>query len=150
MGSQYKLLGEFWDGKDSGITDMPRFITEKELGYCEDYVIMDNLFDIPMKQRKIKLSIILQLLSINEFVCMMDKVRKCNKIFIQLDYIPQNFVPIVARFFVKRLLQIYMLVRRYNPRAEVGFVTSDERWKKIKPYIEMHIRDKEIIHRLVS
>lgn len=146
MSERYKLLGAFWDGKPSVLAAMPQFFTEDEIGYCEDYVTEFNLFDTPYMQRKIRFSEILEEISYCEFEAIMDKVKGCDKIFLQIDYLPYNLSPIVAKFFVKRLIQVYNVIVELNARAEVSIVAAADISSKIIPYMSEYVMDTESTH----
>ena len=139
VSKRYKLLGAFWDRQPSNLVKLPNFYTEDEMGYCEDYDIEYNLFDTVCMQRKIKFSEILKLINYSDFEAIMNQVVDCNRLFIQIDYLPTNFVPIVARFVTTRLIQVYLLVIKYNKQAEVGIMAMDDVRSKIIPYMMEHI-----------
>ena len=139
MNKSYKLLGSFWDRRDSKVIAMPLLVKDYDLCYCEDYKVEYNLFDIDGGKRKIKFSELLKLKDFTAFEAAMKKIKWCNEIFIHVDYIPKNFKSIIARFVTKRLVQAYKMIIGKNPKAKVRLVLSDEAIDKIMPYLEENI-----------
>ncbi len=140
MNSSYKLLGSFWDRKNSKITSMPLLVKDCDLCYCEEYTVEYNLFDIDGGKRKIRFSELLKMQDYASFEMAMDKIRWCKEIFIHVDYIPKNFKSLIANFIIKRLVQAYNMIIGKNPMATVKLVLSDEVSNQIKPYLEERIK----------
>lgn len=139
MKKSYTLLGTFWDGKDSQLVQMPICKPENAVGYCEDYRMEQNLFDINTIKRSIRFSEILRLKDEVEFNQTMSALLWCNKIFILIDIVPKAPSSIVTDFFIKRLVQSYLMVKKCNIQADVSLSVQDCFYDKLHTLLEDYV-----------
>ena len=140
MKKSYTLLGTFLDGKDSLIVQMPVCQSENEVGYCEDYHRERNLFDVNTVRRSIRFSEILRLKDEAEFSQTMRALLWCNKIFVLVDIVPKAPSSIVTDFFIKRLVQSYLMVKKSNTQADVSLSVRDCLYAKLRTLLEDYVR----------
>lgn len=107
---KYQLIGTIWDKKKNKLFRSPEIITEKELGYCEDYQTEYNLFDVHNIRRKINFSALLRCEKEHDRLAVVSHLKACNAVYLVVDFLPRNFNCILWRFYVKTLLQCYSFI----------------------------------------
>jgi len=123
MKSTYKLLGVFWDQRPIP-EEFPELVDCEEIqDYREEY----NLFDLAGYRREVKLTELLSIENVEKLNSIIKLLRKCDKAYLHIDYIPRCELPVVCNFFVRRTMQIYRYIKEsVQPEIEV-FVMADDR-----------------------
>lgn len=106
--SRYKLLGEFWDGVE--YDNNPK-LTKRNIDNIIYYSSNKSLLDYDLYKRKINLSELLSINSVEEMDEIISKIENCDEVFIEIDYIPKYNNTIIMDFYNKRKNQIYNYIR---------------------------------------
>ncbi|MBR4696590.1 MAG: hypothetical protein IKO94_10975, partial [Selenomonadaceae bacterium] len=133
------LLGVYLDGKNSQIIKPPTCQLETSIVFCEDYRTEFNLFDFDKVQRYIRLSEMLRFKDENEFDDAMRIMSWCDEVFILIDIYPQASSKIVMDFFIKRLIQVYLMVKKSNVQSNVSLLVQDCLYEKLRELLEYYV-----------
>ena len=106
--SRYKLLGEFWDGVE--YDNNPK-LTKRNIDNIIYYSSNKSLLDYDLYKRKINLSELLSINSVEKMDEIISKIENCDEVFIEIDYIPKYNNTIIMDFYNKRKNQIYSYIR---------------------------------------
>ena len=100
MNSTYKLLGVEWDHEPLP-KKLPVFTRSKMI---ESYTTDRNLFDLVRYERRIDISDVFSG-SVDKLKAMIDDVKECDVIYINIDYEPASQSIDVLSFYYLRVLQ---------------------------------------------
>ncbi len=143
MRKKYKLIGTIWDRRKITLSRCPEIITEQELGYCEDYQTEYNLFDMRIIRRKINFSTLLRCRKKDELFKIAMRLKECDEVYLAVDYMPQTFNQIIARFYRKTLLQCFCFVKDTKNELRSALVMREPTAKKLLPYLCDYIPTKQ-------
>ena len=116
MKSTYKLFGIFWDHYESvDFNDLVVVQSNKGINYRQSYC----LFDIIGEYRTINISELMCVESSIEFESIRNRLRKCPRIAINIDYIILHTSLISSKFYKKRICQIYCALQQTLPDSRV-------------------------------
>ncbi|MBQ7516129.1 MAG: hypothetical protein IJS96_07570 [Schwartzia sp.] len=105
MRKRDKLPGDIWDGGKITLSRYPKIITEEKLGYCEDYKVGYNLFDVDGIHRRISLCELLRCEKESDRSVIASRLKECDTTYLAVDYVPRNRNQILWRFYFRILLQ---------------------------------------------
>lgn len=123
MKSSYKLFGTLWDQIPE--IENPLVIVKEKFPCVNNYNVEYNLFDVDSYERKISLKEILTCESDLTFKKIIEKLKSCKVIYIILDYEPQYKTKVITTFLKKRTRQIYSMMSKQIPSAQIILVKSN-------------------------
>ena len=119
---RYKLFGTYWDGIP--IYNHEPLICERQADirlYSEEYDLMDWKCFV----RKVPFSALLMAEKEEERNAIIQQIRSCDIILIDIDFFPaKNNVTIVA-FLIKRLKQMYSVLEQTCNKAVIMIATDN-------------------------
>ena len=136
MKSTYKLLGVQWDHGS---------LPEQYPEIIGDLIVPDwneerNLFDLSCYVRQIPYTELMAAKDIEGVGLIIDHVRDCDKVYINVDYEPLNNSDIIIEFYALRLLQIYEYVNQQLGSVPVGLISSERIAKRCYQFLETRNR----------
>ncbi len=116
MKTTYKLLGLVWDKKEIVQTKFEIF---KHGVSILDFRYDDELFDVNECMRKIAISELLNANEEKDVFEITNKLKRCCKILVVIDWLPnvRNFI--LQRFAKKRILQVLNYLSKRMPSAKI-------------------------------
>ncbi|MBQ3087278.1 MAG: hypothetical protein IJC45_08080 [Clostridia bacterium] len=124
----YKLFGVFWDQRE--IVDSEIFFYD-EADVLQDWKEPFNLFDFHGYKRKVAISTLLSVEKEEDIAAIIDRVKTCDEVIIDLDYCPLVSNRAIVCFYLKRVLQIYSYMVFKLPDSKVYFLLSFPNMKDV-------------------
>lgn len=119
--SRYKLIGDIWDNCKT-----KEYTIEKQNDINEifEYNKSKTLLDIDSYKRKIKLSRLLGVNDADDLKQVINKVKRCDDLYVVLDYKPCTNNPILHSFYSKRLKQVNYLISSKCKNCNIHYVCN--------------------------
>lgn len=112
----YKLLGLVWDKKEIVQTKFEIFKHDFSI---LDFRYDDELFDVNECIRKIAISELLNANEEKDVIEITNKLKRCCKILVVIDWLPNVRNLILQRFAKKRILQVLNYLSKSIPSAKI-------------------------------
>jgi len=143
MKSTYKLLGVEWDHHPLP-RYLPRFVRDSDRT-IEHYSVERNLFDLEKYERRIDVSNVFSVDSLLPYN-IIKKVKKCDCVYVRIDYEPTVAAIDMIDFYYLRVLQVIAFFENNLEDVEIVVIASNQAQEHCCRKFEKALEKADVLH----